>query len=252
MPELSVVIITKNEERNIGRCLESLKGIADDIVVVDSFSTDKTAEICASFGVRFVQTEWKGYSETKNYGNSLAKFDWIFSIDADEEVSEELKVSIQQIRKSSDSANFRICRMTNYCGHWIRHSGWYPDVKLRFFDRRVSQWEGLIHERLNIQGESSFAVLKGDCRHYSYYTIQDHVAQANRFSTLAAEDLFARNKKIGILKTMIAPGFRFFRMYILRAGFLDGYYGWVIARISAHAVFLKYTKLHQLYAQRQV
>lgn len=249
MPSLSVVIITKNEERNIARCLDSVKDIADDIVVVDSFSTDRTQEICAAYNLHFYPTKWKGYSETKNYANSLAEYDWIFSIDADEAVSESLKKSILEIKKSETPGNYRICRMTNYCGKWIRHSGWYPDTKTRFFDRRNTRWEGLIHEKLNISDDSKTPVLKGDCYHYTYYTLEEHVAQANRFSTLVAEDLFAKNKKAGWFKLIFAPGFKCFRMLILKAGFLDGYYGWVIARISAHAVFLKYTKLRQLHAQ---
>jgi hypothetical protein len=142
--------------------------------------------------------------------------------------------------------------MTNYCGHWIRHSGWYPDVKVRFFDRTKTQWEGLIHERLNVPNDSEVPVLKGDCHHYSYYTLEEHEAQSNKFSGLAAEDLFRKNKKVGLIKMWIAPCFKQFRMFVLRAGFLDGYYGWVIAKISAHAVFLKYAKLRQLHAQRKV
>lgn len=251
MPALSVVIITKNEERNIARCLDSVKEIADEMIVVDSFSTDRTREICESQGASFFLYEWKGYSETKNYANSLAHHDWIFSIDADEAISEELKISILDAKKSATAANFRICRITNYCGRWIHHSGWYPDVKVRFFDRRTNCWEGLIHERLNVANETEIPVLKGDCYHYSYYSIDEHVTQANRFSTLTAEDMFRKNKRVGMLKHWIAPGFRFFRMFILRGGFLDGYYGWVIARISAHAVFLKYAKLRQFYAQRK-
>lgn len=251
MPGLSVVIITRNEERNIARCLESVREIADDIVIVDSFSTDRTKEICLSYGARFYPTEWQGYSDTKNYGNRLALYDWIFSIDADEALSEELKEQIARVKTSENPGNYRICRITNYCGQWIRHGGWYPDIKVRFFDRRETRWEGLIHERLNVPEESKIPVLKGDCYHYSYYTLEEHVAQANRFSTLSAQDLYRKNKKAGFLKLWFAPGFRFFRMFILRGGFLDGQAGWVIARISSHAVFLKYSKLRQLHAQNK-
>jgi (heptosyl)LPS beta-1,4-glucosyltransferase len=250
MRQLSAVIITKNEERNIGRCLESLHGIADDIVVVDSGSTDATRAICESHKVRFFSQDWQGYSATKNYANGLALYDWIFSIDADEAVSPELRDSILKAKETEEAFNYRICRITNYCGRWIRHSSWYPDIKLRFFDRRETRWEGLIHERLNVKDENSYTLLKGDCYHYSYYTIEEHVAQANRFSGLSAQHLYERGKKVSLIKTMIAPGFRFFKMFILRGGLLDGYYGWVIAKISAHAVFLKYVKLRQLHAQR--
>ena len=138
---LSVVIITYNEERNIGRCLDSIKDIADDIVVVDSFSTDKTEEICIPYNVNFIKRSWEGYSLTKNFANKQAKHDWIFSIDADEALSEELKHSIMQAKKIGINQTYEICRLTNYCGHWIRHSGWYPDIKLRIFDRGTSDWQ---------------------------------------------------------------------------------------------------------------
>lgn len=252
MPALSVVIITHNEERNISRCLESVKEIADEIVVVDSFSTDRTEAICKSFGAHFFQHEWQGYSETKNYANSLASHDWIFSIDADEAVSEELKTSILNAKQRNEPSNFRICRITNYCGKWIHHCGWYPDIKVRFFDRRITKWEGSIHEHLNVNDEQKAPLLKGNCYHFSYYSIDEHIAQAAHFSTLAAEDLFRRGKKTSLLKILFAPGFRFFRMFMLNSGFLDGYNGWLIAKISAHAVFLKYSKLRHLHAKRPI
>ena len=252
MPSLSVVIITLNEEKNIARCLESLQGIADDIVVVDSGSTDRTEEICTSFGVRFFQKEWMGYSEQKNYANTLAAHDWIFSIDADESLSELLRQSILKIKANEGPDNYRICRLTNYCGKWVRHSGWYPDLKVRFFDRTQTKWEGHIHERLTVGDEKAIPVLEGDCYHYSYYTLEQHKKQADAFSSLSAEDLFARGKKVGAFKRGFAPLFKFFKIHILQAGFLDGSAGLDIARISAHAVYLKYRKLKNLYAQRPI
>lgn len=250
MPALSVVIITHNEERNIARCLESVKEIADDIVVVDSLSTDGTRAICESFGARFTATAWKGYSEMKNYANSLAQHDWIFSIDADEALSDELRQSILALKKTAEPGAYRIGRITNYCGHWIRHSGWYPDVKVRFFDRHTTCWEGLIHERLNVARDEDAPLLKGDCYHYSYYTIEEHRAQADRFSTLSARNLYNRGKRVGCLKRALAPGFRFVKMYLFQLGFLDGAPGWTIAKISATAVYHKYQKLQQLYAEQ--
>jgi glycosyltransferase involved in cell wall biosynthesis len=250
MPLLSVVIITFNEERNIARCLESVRDIADDIVVLDSGSTDHTEDICKKFGVRFFQQAWKGYSEQKNFGNSLAANDWIFSIDADEALSEDLKKSILEMKQFPAVRNYRICRITNYCGKWIRHGGWYPDIKVRFFDRRNTRWEGMVHERLNIARDGDTALLKGDCYHYSYYTIEEHISQADRFSTLAAQDLIEQGKKVSGFKAALAPGFRFFKMFFLQLGFLDGKAGRSIARISASAVRLKYNKLKKLYAQR--
>ena len=152
---LTAVIITKNEEFNISRCLQSLKDVADEIVVVDSFSTDSTEEICKSFNVRFVQQEWLGYSEQKNFANSLASNDWIFSIDADEVLSDELKKSILELKNKniSDDNVFSMNRLTNYCGHWIRHCGWYPDRKIRIWNRKVGKWQGEIHETIEFLTE---------------------------------------------------------------------------------------------------
>jgi len=245
--KLSVVIITFNEEKNIGRCIDSVLEIADDIVVVDSFSTDRTQEICQEKGVRFFQNKWGGYSDQKNYANSLALYDWIFSIDADEALSKELKKSISETKQGPYAPILRICRITNYCGKWIQHGGWYPDVKVRFFDRRQTYWEGLIHERLCIQDESAIPVLKGDCYHYSYYSLEGHWAQALHFSELAASALFDRNKKAGLLKLWFSPLVKFIRMYLIRLGLLDGKEGFTIARISSYAVFYKYTRLRQLF-----
>jgi len=245
--KLSVVIITFNEEKNIGRCISSVKDIADDIVVVDSFSTDRTAEICIKSGVRFIQCEWKGYSEQKNFANSLAEFDWIFSIDADEALSDELKASILRIKKTYTSPVFRICRITNYCGKWIHHSGWYPDIKVRFFDRRFHHWEGAIHERINVTVESEIPVLQGDCCHYSYYSHEGHRRQARHLSELVALDLFNKRKKVCWLKVLFAPPLKFFKMFFINFGFLDGAAGFSIARISSNAVCNKYEKLRNLY-----
>ena len=250
MPLLSVVIITYNEEKNIERCLESLQGLSNDIVVVDSFSTDKTQDICNKFQVRFVQTSWKGYSENKNYGNSIAENDWILSLDADESLSPELRNSLITLKEKSDSGFYRINRITNYCGNWVRHGGWYPDIKVRLFDRKISHWEGVIHEKLNHVNEKITPVLKGDCYHYSYYTLGEHKAQANRFSTMAAEELYSKGKKASWFKIIFAPIHKFLKGYIFQLGFLDGYVGWKIATVSAHAVFLKYNKLRKLYAKK--
>jgi glycosyltransferase involved in cell wall biosynthesis len=251
MPLLSVVISTLNEERNIARCLESVKDIADDIVVVDSGSADRTEEICREFHVRFFRRKWQGYSEQKNYANSLAKHDWIFSIDADEAVSPELQADILEIRKNPAPGCYRIRRITNYCGKWIRHGGWYPDIKLRFFDRRISKWEGSIHEKLSNVSEKTAPLLRGDCYHYSYYSTSTHIAQASHFALLAAMELFSKGKKAGQLKPTLAAIHKFVRGYVFQLGFLDGHYGWTIALISARAVYFKYSKLREFHDGRQ-
>lgn len=247
MNPISAVIITLNEERNIGRCLESLKSVADDVVVVDSFSSDKTKEICLQKGARFFQRDFKGYIEQKNYANSLAKYDLILSIDADEALSEELKDSIRRVKENQVHDGYVMKRLTSYCGRFIRHGGWYPDKKLRLFDRKKGKWAGMyIHEYVEMVKGSSSGELKGDLLHFSYFSISDHVKQANHFSDITAREYFEKGVKAGYIKILFGPCIKFLRDYMFRSGFLDGYYGFVIARISAMATFWKYSKLRDL------
>ncbi len=249
MLQLSVVIITFNEEKNIDRCLNSVKEIADDIVVLDSFSTDKTEEICKRYNVNFIQRKWEGYSAAKNVANSQAKYDWIFSLDADEALSNELKKSILAIKtKNSEAKPYKINRLVNYCGKWIRHGGWYPDIKVRLFDRRKTRWEGMIHEKLINLDEKNCELLKGNCYHYTYYTIEQHIKQAHLFTDIAAKDLFEQGKKPYFLKMIYSPAAKFLRDYFFRAGFIDGAAGFTIAWISAKATYWKYQKLKNLYS----
>lgn len=247
MQQLSVVIITYNEERNIERLLLSVRELADDIVVLDSFSTDRTADICSHYAVNFVQRKWEGYAASKNYANAQAKYDWILSMDADEALSDELKNSILELKKKEKVSTASFNRLTNYCGKWIRHCGWYPDTKLRLFDRRITKWEGLIHEQLVMTPPQEVIHLKGDCLHYSYYNLQEHYAQTEKFTTLSANDLFQKGKKTNILKIYMSPFVKFLQMYFLKLGILDGYYGFMVCRISAYSSYLKYSKLLKLY-----
>lgn len=242
MTKISVVIITYNEERNIARCLEAVQGFADEIVVVDSHSTDATRTICESYGVRFVTEEWRGYSGQKNYGHQLASNDWNLSIDADEVVSEELQQSIAAWKSRPEPVFAKVKRLTNYCGRWIRHCGWYPDSKLRLFDRTCAQWQGEVHERLVIAKDMPVIELRGDLLHYTYHTIDDHMAKANRFSTIGASQLLSKGRKISFLNVVVNPPAKFIRNYIVKLGFLDGYYGYAICRSSAYHTFLKYFK----------
>lgn len=246
MLQLSVVIITYNEEKNIGRCLDSIQGIADDIVVVDSFSTDKTETICKGYHANFIQSKWAGYAATKNFANEVAKYDWILSLDADEVLSEELKNSILKIKSGTEFLTCSFNRLTNYCGSWIKHGGWYPDVKVRIFDRRTTKWGGIIHEELLFPKGTSVKHLKGDCLHYSYYTIEQHYKQADKFTTIAAEDLFTQGKDAGYLKMSLSPVVKFVRDYFVKLGFLDGIAGFTVSKISAYATYLKYKKLRDL------
>ena len=251
MLPLTVVIITFNEERNIARCLKSIEGVAEEIIVLDSFSTDKTAEICRKFPVKFIQKEWTGYSSAKNFANNIATHDYILSIDADEALSDELKKSILEIKKSDNLYDaYRFNRLTNYCGSWIHHCSWYPDTKLRLWNRHKGEWEGEIHEDVKMKNGTKAGFIKGDLLHFSYYSIEQHIKQLNNFTDLAAKAAFEKGKKAGCLRIFFSPCIKFIRDYFLRLGFLDGYAGFVICRISAHATFLKYAKLRQLILNR--
>lgn len=252
MPQISVVIITLNEEKNIGRCIDSVKGIADEILVVDSFSSDKTKEIVKSKGARFIQHAFEDYVKQHEYADSEAKFDHILTIDADEEISKPLRDSISGVKKYWKHDAYTMNRMTNYCGHWIKHSGWYPDIKLRLYDRRKGKWVGRkIHERYAMVEGTTRGHLKGDIKHYSFNSISQHVLQANKFTDLTAQAAFESGKKSNWFKILMSPILKFSRGYFFNLGFLDGYYGFVVCRISAYATFLKYTKLMDLQKSHQ-
>lgn len=247
MPELSVVIITFNEERNIARCIDSVKGLADDIIVVDSNSTDKTREIAVSKGSRVVSHEFQGHIEQKNWAVIQAKYPFILSLDADEALSDELKASIAEVKKNKQFDGYTMNRLTNYCGKWIHHCGWYPDTKLRLWDSTKGEWGGINpHDKYEMQKGATTAHLKGDLLHYSYYTLTDHINQVNKFTDISAAALHKIGRKAGLCRVLISPVIKFIKDFILKLGFLDGYKGFVICRISAHAAFLKYAKLRQL------
>ncbi|MFZ1704969.1 MAG: glycosyltransferase family 2 protein [Saprospiraceae bacterium] len=253
METLSVVIITLNEEKNIGRCLDSVQGIADEIVVVDSFSTDKTKDICLSYGVRFIQNEWLGYVDTKNLALKETSYDLVLSLDADEALSDTLKQSILHIKNNRDKDSYSFNRLTNYCGKWIKHCGWYPDVKLRLLDKTKGHWTGLdIHEQITMNSNSTIGHLKGDLYHYSYYDIGQHVAQSTKFSYISAQSFYKQGKKASILKIVFSPANRFFRDYFVHRGFLDGYEGFLISVVSAYATFLKYATLREMNKGRSI
>lgn len=246
--KLTTVIITLNEEQNIGRCLASVRDFSDEIVVIDSLSTDKTEEVCSEFGVRFVKQKWLGYSEQKNLGNNLASNDWIFSIDADEAVSSELNKSILELKNQEidDDKAFIVNRLTNYCGKWIRHCGWYPDSRIRLWNRKVGRWVGDIHEVIDFQKDTKNSVLKGDLLHYSYKNIEDHIRIANKYTSLIAQEKFKKGKKSSFVKMYLSPPFAFVRDFIFKGGFLDGKRGFAICRINAFSTYLKYLKLWEL------
>jgi glycosyltransferase involved in cell wall biosynthesis len=243
---ISAIIITRNEEHNIARCLDSLPGVADEIIVIDSFSTDNTPVICKSYDIKFIQKQWMGYAETKNFGISLAAYQYILSIDADEELSDRLREEVRNLKDGNFTSDaYRIKRLTNYCGKWIYHCGWYPDYKIRLWKKDRGQWKGIIHEEVDLANGSSITSLHGDLLHYSYYSINEHIQQMIGFTDLMAEDLFQKGKKVSILKIIFSPIVKFFKSYFIRGGFREGFYGLVICSLSSMATFLKYSKLYQ-------
>jgi glycosyltransferase involved in cell wall biosynthesis len=251
MPKISVVIITYNEEKNIGRCLESVKDIADDIVVIDSFSTDRTEEICKKYDARFVLHKFEGFVQQKNYAINQALYPNVLQLDADEALSEQLKKSIAKVKNNWTHDGYYFNRLTNYCGKWIRHGGWYPDKKLRLVDRDKGRFGGVNpHERFVPNQSSTQKYIKGDLLHYTYYTISQHIEQANKFSGIGAIEAFKNGKKSNLIKILVKPFWKFFRDYIIRLGILDGYYGYIIVRISAHATFLKLIKLREMHRRK--
>ena len=248
--KLSVVIITFNEENDIERCLKSVENIADEIIIVDSYSTDNTETICKKHNVKYFQQKWLGYSEQKNYANSLATNNLVFSIDSDEAVSEDLEKSILEIKDSViENQTFKIDRLTNYCGKWIKHCGWYPDTKLRIWFKDEGKWEGELHEEVKFTNQLKVSTLKGDLLHYSYHSINQHIAQFNKFTDIGAEEAFKKGKKSNWFIAIYKSVWKFKRDYIFKLGFLDGYYGFVICALSSQATFAKYLKLHELNKQ---
>ena len=245
--KLSAVIITYNEERNIERCLKSLQGIADEIVVIDSFSKDKTEEICKSFDVTFIQNPFEGHIQQKNFAIQSAANDWILSLDADEALTPELQESIVKAKENQGFNGYKMNRLTNYCGHWVKHCGWYPDTKTRLINRNFGKWEGVNpHDRLDLKKGENVGFLKGDILHYSYYTQEDHLKQIEYFGDIAAKELFQSGGRSNWFKISIKTIAQFIKSFILKKGILDGKTGFTISRLSAYATYRKYYKLLKL------
>lgn len=241
---LSAVIITRNEEQNIGRCLQSLKGVAEEILVVDSASDDATCMIAAQYGARVLQRPFTGFADQKNFAAQQAQYDLVLSLDADEELSNELKASIAAVKKQRSTDAFFLKRQTSFCGHFIRYGSWYPDKQCRLWNRTKGAWSGKIHEKWRLSDpNASYGLLAGDLMHYSFNTISDYILMTERYTTLSAEQAFEQGKNCSLLKLVFGPPFKFFQDYILKMGFLDGYAGFVAYRLAAYAAFVKYSKI---------
>ena len=242
--KITATVITFNEEHNIAKALESLSSFADEVLVVDSESTDNTVEIARRFTDRVFIRPWPGYSAQKNFAADQALNDWIFSLDADERVSPELAAAIRHLKENTsvEPAAFEMLRLTFYLGRWIKHSGWHPDSKLRLYDRRRAEWEGdYVHETLKTSGRVER--LTGDILHYTVRDASEHHSRMDRYTTLAAEQLFAEGKRASYALMLLSPPFVFLKSYFFKLGFLDGAQGIAIACFAAHYVFLKNLKL---------
>ena len=245
--KISAVIITHNEEANIEAALLSLAGIAAEIIVVDSHSTDRTVKLARKHTDRIFERNWTNFSDQKNYGDGLAVHPWILSLDADERLSPELRAEIgARLDDEPDCGAFSMPRKVYYLGRWIKHSGWYPDRKVRLFRKDRARWEGAyVHESLVVAGE--VRKLKGDILHYTYKNIADHLGRMNRFSDLGAQKLYAEKKKCRWYHLLLQPFGRFVKSYVLKRGFLDGFAGMVVSVLNGYGIFIRYAKLREIW-----
>jgi (heptosyl)LPS beta-1,4-glucosyltransferase len=248
---ISAVLITENEERNIGRALASVEW-ADEIVVLDSGSSDSTVEIARGAGARVVTAAWQGYVAAKNSAAALAGGEWILSIDADEEVTPELRDEIESVvERPSGPAGYRVPRRNFYWGRRIRHCGWYPDYQLRLWRRGKGRWVGgRVHERVEVDGV--IGRTKAPLNHYTYSSISEHIRRMDRYAGLSAMDRFEAGKRTGFLRLLFAAPWQFCRLYFFRWGFLDGIPGLIVSALGAHYAFLKHAKLWELQQKADV
>lgn len=245
--KLSVAIITYNEEKNIARCLKSVQDLADEILVLDSYSSDSTEKICKEYKVNFVEHEFDGHIQQKNRAIDYCSHELILSLDADEALDDELKNSIRLIKSEAKFDGYQMNRLTYYCGHWVKHCGWYPDTKIRLFKKGKGSWQGINpHDKFTMHNQEQTPHLKGDILHYSYYTREDHLKQIDYFGAIAAEELNQRGKKSNYLLIAVKVLAQFFKSFILKLGFLDGMTGFTISRLSAFATYRKYHNLLKL------
>lgn len=253
MIRISAVIITYNEEKNIARCLQSLQGVADEIIVIDSFSTDATKTACEPFHPVFRERVFDSFSAQKNAGNALATGDYILSLDADEALSEDLRNALLEFKKEPDADILEVNRVTNYCGHWVRFCGWYPDAKIRCWKKEMAWWDdSMVHEDLHLAEGATQRRIKKDILHYSYYSVREHLERTKRYARLGARELFASGKRISLFMILIKTLSKFIRNYIILLGFLDGYYGFIICRMAAYETYLKYALLRRLHQGQEI
>jgi glycosyltransferase involved in cell wall biosynthesis len=247
MSALTAILIAYNEELDLPRALASLAGVADEIILVDSGSTDRTCDIAREFGARVYTRQLDGLAEQKNYAASFSSNDWVLSIDCDEELSPELRASILAWKQQTPDRNgYDFPLMTNYLGGWIKHSGWYPDHKLRLYRRDRGKFVSVLHEGVQIEG--AVGRLSGHLLHYTVRSLAEHRAKLDALSTMAAEDMFAHGRRSWRAAMIFAPPWTFVQRLVFQLGLLDGRRGWLIAWLSGSYIYLKYRKLGRLLA----
>ena len=243
MAKISACIISFNEEEKIGDCLESLRSVADEIVVVDSLSTDRTKEIAAKYTEKIFDQKFLGHVEQKNLAVSKAKHDWILSLDCDERLTPELATSILNIKTKLEQADaYRMARKTFYVYRWLNHC-WYPDFKIRLFNRNTAKWGGVNpHDRVEVEGDN-ISTLDGDIQHYSFNSLSEHIRTLDNFTEIGAREIIKRNKQVTIISPWTHGLWTFIRLYVFKRGFLDGYAGLVVSVLSGMHAFVKYNKV---------
>lgn len=247
MRKISLVVITYNEANNIERCIDSARSIVDEILIVDSFSEDNTRDLAKAKGAKVLTHAFAGYIEQKDYAIKQAKHDSILLLDADEALDQQLRNSIQDVREHWTHNCYRMNRLSNLGDQWIRHGAWYPDRKMRLFERNAYEVIGLNpHDKWVPKAGATLKHIKGDILHYTNSNLKDRVETINKFSSIAAQAFYEKGKKGNWLRILFKPALRFFSEYILKRGVLDGFYGFVIAKTSAQYVFLREVKLYDL------
>ena len=239
--KITATMITLNEERNIARAIESLR-CSDEILIVDSGSVDRTVELARKLGARVIEAGWRGYAGQKNWAAGQASHDWILSLDADEALSEPLEAEIWNVKKNGPRYDaYTMPRLARYLGRWILHSGWYPDRKVRLYDRRKAKWVGdFVHESVESQGRLGH--LESNLLHFTCDSLSEHLRTLDRYTTLAAQELAARKVKVPLSRVILDPAWTFTKTYFFQRGFLDGLEGLTIAYMAAFYTFLKYSK----------
>ena len=250
MPPISATIIARNEATQIARAIRSL-ACADEVIVVDSGSTDETVQVARSSGARVVTHPWEGFAAQKNFATSQATHDWILSLDADEELDETARAVVLKWKASTPAiAGYQFARRAHYLGRWILHSGWYPDFKVRLFDRRQGEWLGAyVHESVVVAGP--IETLAGEILHYTCDSLAEHTRRIEFYTDLAAQEMFERGERVSSISSLLAPPWVFVNTYFFRLGIMDGSQGFVIARMAARYVRRKYAKLARLQDESQ-